>query len=159
MKRISKPLATLLLMLLCVSFTVEAKDKVAVFVEGNVNAVQEQIVNNAFMSRLSSSSRLVVLERNNLFLNAITREHDYQTSGEVPESQIRRIAVKYGADYVIAVSVIIEDDELYMSARIINIETGAVEKTVSQDRQWAGNKTLRNMANNVAYRLLDQFSK
>lgn len=136
-----------------------AAEKVSVYVEGNVSKLQEQIVNNAFMSRLSSTKDFVAYERNETFINAITREHDYQVSGDVPESQIRKIANKYGVDYVIAVSVMSDDETFFMTARLINIETGKIEKSVSQDRSPADNKTLKNMSNNLAYRLLNKYSK
>lgn len=148
-----------LVMMLAVSVKVNAEEKVSVFVEGNISELQQQIVNNSFMSRLSGSKAFTVFERNDSFLNAVTREQDYQVGGEVSEAQIRKVAAKYGVDYVIAVNVIKDEDSFYMSARLINIESGKVEKTVSQDRDSTDNKTLKNLSNNVAYRLISATSK
>ena len=136
------------------SFTSKASDKVSVFIEGSLSELQEQIVNNAFMSRLSSTKTYSVFERSELFIDALNQEHDYQVSGEVPESQIRKIANKYGVDFVIAVSVMCDGDDIYMSARLIHVVSGKVEKTVSLDRKGYSNKVLKNLSNNVAYRLL-----
>lgn len=149
------------MVLTCTVFASEvmAVEKVSVLVEGNLTPLQEQIVNNAFMSRLSQSKSYIAYERNDSFLKSITREHDFQVSGNVPESQIRKIAAKHGVDYVIAVTVINNEGKLYMSARLIHIETGKVEITVSQDRDSSNNKTLKNLSNNVAYRLLSASSK
>ena len=132
---------------------------IAVYVEGNLSKIQEQIVNNAFTSRISSTKGYKAFERNSVFINAVNKEHDFQVAGDVSDSQIRKIADKYGVDFVIAVSVLNDEDNLYMSARIIEIETGAIEKSVTQDREGTDNATLKNMANNVAYRLLNKYSK
>lgn len=136
------------------SFKAKASDKVSVFIEGSLSELQEQIVNNAFMSRLSSTKTYSVFERSELFIDALNQEHDYQVSGEVSESQIRKIANKYGVDFVIAVSVMCDGDDIYMSARLIHVVSGKVEKTVSLDRKGYSNKVLKNLSNNVAYRLL-----
>lgn len=136
-----------------------AEKKVSIYIEGNLSNLQEQIVNGAFNSRITSIKDFSVFDRNDKFINSVTREHDYQTSGDVSESQIRKIAEKYGVDYVISVSVIMEDSGIYMNARLINTETGKVEKSISQDRTSKNNTTLKNLSNNVAYRLLNAASK
>lgn len=159
MKKLSAYFLTVLAIVLLTSSKSFAAEKVSVFVEGNLSALQEQIVNNAFMYRLSSCKDYTVFERNETVLKAITREHDYQVSGDVPDSQIRKIAGKYGVDYVIVVTVTIDDNAIYMSARLINVESGKVEKTVAQDRAGGDNTTLKNLSNNVAYRLLNNQSK
>jgi len=148
-----------LLTLLCSAAFCHAVDKVSVVVEGQLTETQEQIVNSAFTARLSSSKDFTVFERNDTFLNALTREQDYQVSGNVPDDQIRKIASRYGVDYVVTVNVNTEEDNLYMSARLIDIETGKVVKTVNQDRASSSLKTLKNLSNNVAYRLIDKKSK
>lgn len=139
------------------AFMASAQKTVSVFVEGNLDKLQEQIVNSAFMSRLSSSNGYSVFERSETFINAVNREHDYEVSGEVPKEQIRKIANKYGVDFVIAVSVMSDGETIYMSARLINVVSGRVDKTISLDRDGYDNKTLKNLSNNVAYRLLGQY--
>ncbi|MDE7407541.1 MAG: CsgG/HfaB family protein, partial [Muribaculaceae bacterium] len=109
--------------------TFAAGKKVAVFVEGNITREQKQMVNSAVMSRLSGNGEYRAFERNGTFLKALEREHDYQLSGEVPESQIRKVGERLGVDYVIAVcAVLTSDDQCQMSARFINLETGEVLK-------------------------------
>lgn len=137
------------------SYNTISASNVSVFVEGNLTKLQEQIVNGAFMNRLSTAKGFAVFERSDIFINAINKEHDYQVSGEVPEAQIRKIANKYGVDFVIAVSVMCDGEDIYMSARLINIVSGKVERTVSLDRSGNDNKTLKNLSNNVVYRLLN----
>ncbi len=159
MKKVSFVFLLTFVAMLFTSLKVQGAIKVAVFVEGDLTKVQKEIVNSAFVSRLSMTKDYSIYERSETFINAITREHDYEVSGEVDESQIRKIANKHGVDYVIAVSVAADDSSIFMSARLINIETGKVEKAVTQDRESADNKTLKNMSNNVAYRLINKGSK
>lgn len=83
------------------------------------------------------------------------KEQDYQLSGEVPESQIRKVGERFGVDYVIAIDAAIFDDKTcHMSGRLINLETGEVIKTANQQRRFEGTATITAMANNIAYRLL-----
>lgn len=107
------------------------------------------------MDRITQNRNYAAYERNEAFLNAITKEHDFQLSGDVKRWQIRDIANKYGVDYVIAVDVVIDDNHSYMTAKLINLVTGRVIKQAQSDR--AGYKTtvLQNLANTVAFRLIE----
>ncbi len=134
--------------------------KVAVFVEGNITVSQKSMVNSAIMARLSGNKNYRTFERNDAFLRAVEKEHDYQLSGAVPESQIRAIGKRLGVDYVIAVVTTLTDDDVCnMSARLINLETGEVLKTTNVTREYEGSGTLAAIANNVAYRLISDKSK
>lgn len=131
------------------------KKDVAVYVEGDVTKSQIQIISSSFMDRITQNRNYAAYERNEAFLNAITKEHDFQLSGDVKRWQIRDIANKYGVDYVIAVDVVIDDNHSYMTAKLINLVTGRVIKQAQSDR--AGYKTtvLKNLANTVAFRLIE----
>lgn len=154
MKGITTKFLLILSIVLTLSVNAYAEKKVSIFIEGDLSNLQEQIVYGAFMNRVVSNKNYAVFERNEIFIKSITREHDYQTSGDVPEAQIRKIAQKYGVDYVVSVSVVMEESGIFMNARLINIETGKVEKSISQDRTTSNNTTLKNLSNNVAFRLL-----
>lgn len=137
-----------------------AGKKVAVFVEGNITKEQKSMVNSAVMSRLSGNKEYKVFERNDAFLKALEREHDYQLSGEVAEEQIRKIGERLGVDYVIAVCAVhASDDQCHMSARLINLETGEVVKTCNASREYENSATITALANNVAFRLISKQSR
>lgn len=137
-----------------------AARKVAVFVEGNITKNQKSMVNSAVMSRLSGNKEYKVFERNDAFLKALEREHDYQLSGEVSEDQIRKIGERLGVDYVIAVcAVVTDDDQCQMSARLIDLESGEVLKTCNASREYENSSTITALANNVAFRLISKKSK
>lgn len=160
MKRLVFILLAIYAGLFCVeNINAATPKKVAVYVEGNLPEEDKTIINTAVMSRLSSAKDYKAYERNKDFVNALMKEHDYQLSGEVSDSEIRAVGERLGVDYVIAVDVIEKKDRTYMSCRLIDLETGEVLKTTSQDRDGTGIETLKSLANNCAYRLLSKTSK
>ena len=160
MKKIS---VLILLVFSCVMFaeTASAKSKkVAVYVEGKISKENKSIVNSAVLARMSGNKDYTPFERNEAFISALTSEQDYQLSGEVPEKEIRKVGERFGVDYVVAVNVVIKNDEIcHMTAKLINLESGAIVKTVNQHRQYTDSSVLTALANNVAYRLLNKQSK
>ena len=159
MKKIS---VLILLVFSCVLFAEGAyaqTKKVAVYVEGEIGNDDKSIVSDAVLVRMSGDREYAPFERNEAFIDALTHEQDYQLSGEVPEKEIRKVGERLGVDYVVAVNVIIKDEVCYMTAKLINIETGAIAKTVSLHRKYTDTSVLTASANNVAYRLLNKRSK
>ncbi|MDE7377723.1 MAG: hypothetical protein K2N13_02040 [Paraprevotella sp.] len=133
--------------------------KVAVYVEGEVNKANKKVVTAAIMSRLSGNKEYAPFERIDAFVNALTKEQDYQLSGEVPESQIRAVGQRLGVDYVIAVDVTQNGDMIHMTARLIELETGAILKSVNAQRKYTDSSVYTVLGNNVSYRLLSKKSK
>ncbi len=157
-----KFLVLILLVFSCVMFAEGANaqtKKVAVYVEGEIDSDDKTIVSDAVLARMSGNREYAPFERNEAFIEALTHEQDYQLSGEVPEKEIRKVGERLGVDFVVAVNVIIKDDVCYMTAKLINIETGAIAKTVRLNRKYTDASVLTASANNVAYRLLNKRSK
>ncbi|MBD5296675.1 MAG: hypothetical protein HDS21_01145 [Bacteroides sp.] len=156
----------LILTLLFFSCTVLAEEasaqlkKVAVYIEGEIGSTDKSIISSAVLGRMSGNKEYAPFERNESFVGALTKEHDFQLSGEVADEEIRNVGNRLGVDYVVAVSVIISrDNKCHMSAKLINIETGAILKTVNVSRQNEDSSVLTTLANNIAYRLLNKQSK
>lgn len=160
MKRI---VAFLVMAMACLAFAgnvMAAPKKVAVYVEGEISKADKSIINSSVLARISGNKDYKAFERNSAFVDALDKEQDFQVSGEVPEKEIREVGERMGVDYVIAlVAVISSDDQCHMSARLIDLVTGEVVKSVSLSRAYTGSSVLTNMANNVAYRLLNKGSK
>ncbi len=137
-----------------------AGKKVAVYVEGDMSRADKSIVNSCVLARLSGNKDYKPFERNTSFINALNKEQDFQLSGEVPEKEIRAVGERMGVDFVIVVNAVISsDDYCHMSARLIDLVSGEVVKSVSLKREYTGSDVLANMANNVAYRLINRKSK
>lgn len=134
--------------------------KAAVYVEGNLNKDNTHIVSSAIVARMATCNDYTPFERNEVFVNALNKELDYQLSGEIPEKEIREVGERLGVDYAVVVYVTIGSDlQCYLTARIINIESGEILKTVNQRREYKDSQTLYSIANNVAYRLFNRKSK
>lgn len=147
----------------CIGFTSQAattSKKVAVYVEGAMSKSDKTIISSAILTRMSGNKDYTPYERNTSFINALNKEQDYQLSGEVSEKEIRKVGERMGVDYIIVVSTIISDDnQCHMSARLINLQSGEIIKSVNLQRDYIGTQTLSTMANNIAYRLLNKKSK
>lgn len=137
-----------------------AGKKVAVYVEGDMSQANKSIVNSSVLARLSGNKDYRAFERNSAFIKALDKEQDYQVSGEVPEKEIRAVGERMGVDYVIVVNAVITSDEqCHMSARLLDLVSGEVVKSVSLRREYTGSDILSDMANNIAYRLINKKSK
>lgn len=148
------------MVLVSVGMAVAAPKKVAVYVDGDMSAKDKSIVNSTAVARVSDSKDYKAFERNAMFIKALDKEHDYQVSGEVSLSEIRNLGERLGVDYVIVIVALIADDnECHMSARMIDLVSGEVVKSVSIHREYSGSEQLVNMANNVTYRLIGKKSK
>lgn len=150
------------MVLACTVFASEAMaaKKVAVYAEGEISKSTKSIVCSSALSRLSGNKDYKAFERNSAFVNALDKEQDYQTSGDVPEKEIRTVAQRMGVDYVIVVNTVISgDDQCHMSARLIDLVTGEIIKTVNLKREYTGTDVISSMANNLAYRLINNSSK
>lgn len=150
------------MVLACTVFANEAMaaKKVAVYAEGEISKSTKSIVCSSVISRLSGNNDYKAFERNSSFVNALDKEQDYQTSGDVPEKEIRSVAQRMGVDYVIVVNTIISaDEQCHMSARLIDLASGEIIKTVNIKREYTGTDIISSMANNLAYRLISNNSK
>lgn len=151
-------------MLLCllggIGMQAQAKKyTMSVIVTGNVTDAARDIVSSAFMQRLSGNSDYVVFERNKAFLNALTKEQEYQVNGTVPESEIRSLGSRMGVDYVAVVQVQFIGESVLITAKILNLETAQIIKSCTETREYENAETLKAMADMAAYRLFSKNSK
>ena len=134
-----------------------APKKVAVYVTGQMDQTAKTAISSSVLSRLSDNKDFIPFERDNAFLEAITDEQDFQLSGEVSVKEIRAVGEKLGVDYLIVVNgVVPSDGKVHMTAKLINLTTGEVKKSVSAQREYSDEDVWYKLANNVAYRLLNQ---
>lgn len=151
-------------MLLCIlgGIGMQAQAKkytMSVIVIGNITDAARDIVSSAFMQRLSGNSDYVVFERNKAFLNALTKEQEYQVNGTVPESEIRSLGSRMGVDYVAVVQVQFIGESVLITAKILNLETAQIIKSCTETREYENAETLKAMADMAAYRLFSKNSK
>ena len=107
---------------------ISPKKKVAVYMTGsNIDQSYKKVIGAKIVSAVTQSGEYAAVERTAEFLAALSAESDYQTSGEVRDSQIARLGQKFGVKYVIVADISELFDELFISSRLINVETGLVE--------------------------------
>lgn len=105
------------------------KKNVAVYVTGNdVDNNIRKVLGAKLVTAITSGGEYAAVERTADFLEALTKENDYQTSGEVRDSQIAEIGKKFGVKFVVVADVSEVFDELFVASRLINVVTGLVER-------------------------------
>lgn len=130
------------------------KQKVAVYVLGTVSDNYKKIISSKAVSRISRSNEYAAVERTDAFIDALTKEQDYQLSGEVRDDQIAELGRRFGARYV-AVFEASETDGLgFVSARMVDVESGLVVKSADTSRKIQSSEDWIPLTNNVAYRLV-----
>lgn len=105
------------------------KKKVAVYMTGTTSdAAYKKVIGAKLVNAITESGEYAAVERTADFLAALSAESDYQTSGEVRDSQIARLGQKFGVRYVVVADASELFDEYFIAARLINVETGLVER-------------------------------
>lgn len=136
-----------------------AAQKVAVYVEGEINQDDKSIISSSVLARLSGNKEYAAYERNEAFIKAMNEEQGFQLSGEILEKEIRKVGERLGVDNVIVVNVIISGENCHMSARMLDLVSGEILKSVNLKRKYTDSDVIENMANNIAYRLINKKSK
>lgn len=100
-----------------------AKQKVAVYVTGDVESGYKKILGSKLTSGITHSDNYVAVERTTDFLAEITKEQDYQMSGAVSDNQIARLGQQFGVRYVLVADISELFESIFISARMIDVQT------------------------------------
>ena len=153
-------------LLICVMFGIYAnaeevvKKKVAVYVTGeDVESSVLKVLGARLVTAITSSGDFAAVERTSEFLEALTKENDYQASGEVRDSQIAKLGQKFGVKYVAVADVSSAFDEIFVAARLINVETGLVERAYDAYGPAENMQQLISLSQDVAAGLLKGLSR
>lgn len=133
----------------------QAKKKVAVYMTGNgIDEAYKKVIGAKLVSAITESGEYAAVERTADFLAALSAENDYQTSGEVRDSQIARLGQKFGVRYVVVADASELFDEYFIAARMINVETGLVERAFDTNGAASSMAQLISLSKDVASGLL-----
>jgi hypothetical protein len=141
----------ILFCLLCFFIAVYAqsnlgKPQIAVYVTGDLKEGEKKAINTVMLDALVKSKRYTAIERSEVFLAKIAEEQKKQRDGSVDDSQISKLGKQFGVQFVCVADVTKISGSYLVSARIIDVETAAVDKMGK--RQGAGN--LRNAERRIA---------
>lgn len=131
------------------------KKKVAVYMTGSdVDSSIKKVIGSKIVSAVTNTSGFAAVERTSDFLAALSKEQDYQASGEVRDSQIAKLGQRFGVRFVIVADVNEVFDEYFIDARLINVETGLVERTADVTGEMNSAQQVVRMAQTLAADLL-----
>lgn len=148
----------LLLLALCFINVISAQngsEKVAVYVTGGIDAAYKTVVGPKMVSTITESGVYTAVERTADFLKIISKESDYQYSGAVSDSQIMQIGQQFGVQYVAAANVEELFGSVFISARMINVETGQICSATESGKKIDNIDTLIAFSESVAQNLID----
>lgn len=150
-------IAIILGMIAPTTYAQEAKKKVAVYMTGNdVNESYKKVIGAKLVSAITMTDEYAAVERTSDFLAALSAEQDYQTSGEVQDSQIARLGQKFGVLYVAVADVSELFNEIFISARLINVESGLVETAFDTNSPVESMEQLTTLSTKVAKGLITE---
>ena len=150
----------LLIFLLSVfSLTIFAQQKkVAVYVTGN-DPIND-IIGSRLVDGIARSGKYIAIERTASFLNELSKEQNYQTTGAVDDSEISRLGKQFGVDYVCVASTFdVWGSEKYISTRMIDVETAEVVVSSSSNGSIASSSQLITALNTLSDGLLSSFEQ
>lgn len=124
-----------LFFLLLASLMTFASEKVALFVDGQIDDDELFLIESKVAEQLSSKTNLVLLQRTSDYLNAGDQERAYQLSGEVNPNQVCALGERWGAKYVISVCVREVRGTMTISGSVYNIATGAEVARISNHKK------------------------
>ena len=131
-----------------------SKKKVAVYMTGEIEESYKKVIGAKLVSAITATDEYAAVERTADFLAALASEQDYQTSEEVRDSQIASIGQRFGVLYVVVADVNEIFSEMFISARLINVETGLVEKSADEAGNPTNMSSLIDLSNKIANKLL-----
>ena len=134
MKKILLILVSLIVLLPSVVNAQTPKNKVAVYMTAtDVNQGYKKVIGSKMVEKITQSPNYTAVERTSDFLHALKSEQDYSVSGEVRDSQIAKIGQRLGVKFVAVVDVteLSDFEQVFVDARMINVETGEIIATAS----------------------------
>lgn len=151
----------LILMMPLSSVAQGASKKVAIYITGDINQGYKKVIGSKMVSNITQSNEYIAIERTADFLETLSREQDYQISGMVSDNQIAKIGAQFGVQYVIAADATELFGSIFISARMINVETAQIIASTELERKVSSMQVLMSLASEVSEalmgELLDQY--
>ncbi len=146
----------LLLVFPLISKAQESQNKVAVYVIGDINQGYRKVFGAKIVSNIASSNKYIAVERTADFLSALARENDYQTSGVVSNSQIAKLGEQFGVHFVVVVDASEVFESIFVSARMINVESAQIMASIECDGRVDSMESLNNLALDISETLIGE---
>ncbi len=145
---------TLLAFLLAITLTAFAQQKprIAVYVTGE--DPMNEIIANRLMAGFVNSGKYMPVERSAAFLAAVSKEHEYERTGEVDDEQIAKLGAQFGIQYICVVSVLdVWNNEKYITSRILDVTSAEVVGSCSSNGSISDGGALMTALNDLTTQL------
>jgi TolB-like protein len=98
-------------------------------------------ITDTIAEALVNARRYAVLDR--VSVEQVLKEREFQVSGLVQDSDIKEAGKYLGADFVVVARVSLVEDTYFICARMINVETGAVDAQASDQEEGRASVLIR----------------
>ncbi|MBP3455204.1 MAG: SUMF1/EgtB/PvdO family nonheme iron enzyme [Alistipes sp.] len=133
-----------------VSAQTAPKKKVAVYVSGeDVKDSYKKVINSKLVSSITRSRSYTVVERNSSFLTELEKEIATSLSGDVRDDQIAAIGQRFGVRYVLVADISEVFEEMFISARMIDVETAQIVNAAEANAYVESMEGLTGLAENI----------
>ena len=102
------------------------KPRVAIYTEDDSGENIVEFVGQYLVNAIVKMGQYTAVERTADFLKGINKEQQYQRTGVVEDELIARLGKQFGARFVCMVKIGKSAGQLFISARLIDVETAAV---------------------------------
>ena len=130
----------------------QQKPRIAVYMTGD--DPMNEIIANRLMASFISSGKYMPVERSAAFLDAVSKEHTYERTGEVDEEQIAELGKQFGIKYICVVSVVdVWENEKYITSRILDVTSAEVIGSCSSNGSISDGGTLMTALDDLSKKL------
>lgn len=128
--------------------------KVAVYViKSDAGKTIGRVLGDKLVAGFTQSGKYIAIERTNGFLSQLSKEQKYQRTGAVDNNDISRLGKQFGVQYVCVADISDVLEEKYISARLIDVETGEVVNSYDAGGAINNMNSCLEMANDIASHL------
>lgn len=133
--------------------------KIAVYVTGEAEAGYKKVIGSKIVTFITKSDEYSAVERTSDFLSELAKEQEYQMSGAVIDNQIVKLGQQFGVRYVLVADVSEIFESIFISARMIDVQTGQITNSAETDAKVESLDALTILTEKVIIRLLYSDSK
>jgi TolB-like protein len=117
----------------------DQKEKVAIYTTDNSGQNIVEFVGDFLTNAIVKRGQYTAIERTAQFLAELNKEQSFQRTGAVDDSQISRLGKNMGVQLVCVVKIGKSGEQLFISARLVDVETAALKSSARPVRFDADN--------------------
>lgn len=124
-----KKLIIFIVMFIALNSLAQEKQKVAIYTTDDSGENIVEFVGEFLTDAIVKRGTYIAVERTAQFLRELNKEQAYQRSGSVDDNEISRLGKQMGVHLVCVVKIGKGGDQLFISARLIDVESATLQST------------------------------